>query len=121
MVSGDQVIKSAKHRDHIAKQENVIAFEVEGAELWETIPTIVVKGVSYYADSHENKGWQLYAAAIAAAHAKGLLKTWRPTMKPAQDGCHNGPSTIHQAFNGNFMAGKNIHNGGTYTAESINF
>lgn len=81
---------------------------------------IEVKGVSDYADSHKSKGWQLYAAATAAC-AKGLLRTWRPTMKPAQDGCHNGPSTIHQAFNGNFMAGKNIHNGGTYTAESINF
>jgi len=124
VASGDQVMKSAQHRDRIANQENIIAFEMEGAGLWETIPTIVVKGVCDYADSHKNKGWQLYAAATAAACAKGILRTWRPTMRPAQSGHHDGasvPLPMHQVFSGNFTAGKNIHNSGTYTAESINF
>ncbi|RAL07841.1 purine and uridine phosphorylase [Aspergillus homomorphus CBS 101889] len=47
IASGDQVLKSAQHRDRIARQENVIAFEMEGAMLWESIPTIVVKGMWY--------------------------------------------------------------------------
>jgi hypothetical protein len=32
-----------------------------------------VCGICDYADSHKNKGWQNYAAATAAACAKGLL------------------------------------------------
>ncbi|PLB48791.1 purine and uridine phosphorylase [Aspergillus steynii IBT 23096] len=67
MLSDDQVIKSALHRDLIAQKEGVIAFEMEGAGLSETIPTMVVKGSSDYADSHKNKRWQPYAAATAAA------------------------------------------------------
>lgn len=124
VASGDQVIKSAQHRDRIADRENVIAFEMEGAGLWEIIPTIAVKGVCDYADSHKNKGWQLHAAMTAATCAKGILQVWRPTVKSTQDGHHNSvpvPSPMHQVFNGNFTAGKNIHNSGNYTAESINF
>ncbi|GFF59601.1 hypothetical protein IFM62136_04244 [Aspergillus lentulus] len=124
IASGDQVIKSAQHRDHIATQEHVIAFEMEGAGLWENIPTIVVKGICDYADSHKNKGWQQYAAATAAACTKGILKIWRPTKRPTSDGHHDGarlPLSTYQVFNGNFFAGKSIHNGGTYTAKSMNF
>ncbi|CAG8045811.1 unnamed protein product [Penicillium olsonii] len=75
--SGDQVIKSALHRDCIAKEEGVIGFEMEGAGIWETVPTIIVKGVSDYSDSHKSKAWQPYSAAAAAACAKGMLKMWR--------------------------------------------
>jgi nucleoside phosphorylase len=124
VASSDQVIKSSHHRDCIAEQEDVIAFEMEGAGVWETIPTIVVKGVCDYADSHKSKRWQRYAAATAAACAKAMLKTWRPTTSPSRDGYHDRPhlpSPVQQAFNGNFTAGKNIHVGGTYSAESINF
>ncbi|KAJ6109958.1 hypothetical protein N7486_002193 [Penicillium sp. IBT 16267x] len=124
LASGDQVIKSALHRDHIAKQEGVIGFEMEGAGLWDIIPTIVVKGVCDYADSHKGKEWQLYAAAAAAACAKGILNKWRGTLRPIEDKSdykEPAPSPIHQVFSGNFTAGKNNHSGGIYTAESMNF
>ena len=124
LASGDQVIKSALHRDHIAKREGVIGFEMEGAGLWDIIPTIVVKGVCDYADSHKNKEWQPYAAATAAACAKGILKIWKGTPRwtgDRSDDKESAPSQIHQVFSGNFTAGKNIHNGGTYTAQSFNF
>jgi hypothetical protein len=124
LASGDQVVKSAQHRDCIAEQENVIAFEMEGAGLWGTIPTIAVKGVCDYADSHKNKVWQLYAAATAAACAKGMLKTWRATIEPAQVRNHGDAPVstgMHQVFSGNFIAGKNVYNAGTYISDSINF
>ncbi|OQD86911.1 hypothetical protein PENSOL_c083G06260 [Penicillium solitum] len=124
LASGDQVIKSASHRDHIAKQEGVIGFEMEGAGLWDTIPTIVVKGVCDYADSHKGKDWQPYAAATAAACAKGILKIWRGSVRRTEDRSDEeqfAPSPTHQIFSGNFTAGRNIYNGGTFTAESINF
>lgn len=124
LASGDQVIKSGIHRDHIAKEEGVIGFEMEGAGLWDTVPTIVVKGVCDYADSHKSKEWQLYAAITAAACAKGLLKIWikpSPTEEGSSDYHESALSGMHQDFSGNFTAGKNIHNGGIFTAESINF
>ncbi|CAG8359298.1 unnamed protein product [Penicillium salamii] len=123
LASGDQVIKSAIHRDHIAREEGVIGFEMEGAGLWDTVPTVVVKGVCDYADSHKSKDWQLYAATTAAACARNLLKKWTASTPPEEKAPHNlehVPSQAHQIFSGNFT-GKSLFNGGTFTAESINF
>ncbi|KAF7511558.1 hypothetical protein GJ744_004146 [Endocarpon pusillum] len=72
--SGDVVMKSAWHRDLIAAEENVIGFEMEGARVWDNFPTIVIKGVCDYADSHKDKRWQSYASITAAACAKALLR-----------------------------------------------
>ena len=119
--SGDQVMKSAMHRDTIAEREDIIAFEMESAGLWDTIPTVVIKGVCDYADSHKNKKWQLYAAATAAACSKSFLKKWRPKGKPVQrigdsDGRPSSSALPRQVFSGNFTAGKSIHQGGTYNS-----
>ncbi|KAF2830310.1 hypothetical protein CC86DRAFT_238346, partial [Ophiobolus disseminans] len=46
---------------------------MEAAGLMNSFPCLVVRGICDYADSHKNKRWQLYAAATAAAYAKGLL------------------------------------------------
>ncbi|KAB8072421.1 purine and uridine phosphorylase [Aspergillus leporis] len=97
LASGDQVIKSAHHRDRIARQENVITFKMKGA-------------------GHKNDRWQLYAAATAAACAKGIMETWRLTMKLTCDGSDNRgtvPWPTNQVSSGTFTAGKNVHNGGT--------
>lgn len=75
MASGDTVMKSGEDRDRIAKEEGVIAFEMEGAGVWEQPYTscLLIKGVCDYADSHKNKDWQYFAAATAAAVMKALL------------------------------------------------
>jgi len=74
IASGDTVMKSGKRRDEIAKNLNVIAFEMEGAGVWDNLPCIVIKGVCDYADSHKNKKWQNYAAATAASCMKAFLE-----------------------------------------------
>ncbi|KAH7329507.1 hypothetical protein B0I35DRAFT_474104 [Stachybotrys elegans] len=79
IASGDTVLKSASDRDRIAARENVIAFEMEGAGIWEQLPCIVVKGVCDYADSHKNKKWQNFAAATAASAAKAILERYART------------------------------------------
>jgi nucleoside phosphorylase len=79
--SGDLVMKSGHHRDQIAKKENVIAFEMEGAGVWENFPSMLVKAVCDYADSRKNKEWQGYAAAAAAACTKAVLKEWTATNR----------------------------------------
>ncbi|KAK1241764.1 hypothetical protein MKX07_007587, partial [Trichoderma sp. CBMAI-0711] len=81
VASGDTVLKSGEDRDRIARKERVIAFEMEGAGIWEEIPCIIVKGVCDYADSHKNKRWQDFAAATAAAAAKALLHRYPKTEK----------------------------------------
>ena len=76
IASGDTVMKSGKDRDRIAKEQNVIAFEMEGAGFWEELPCLVVKGVCDYADSHKDKSWQPFAAATAAATMRALLERY---------------------------------------------
>ncbi|KAL7957643.1 hypothetical protein V8C34DRAFT_171260 [Trichoderma compactum] len=73
VASADIVMKSGDHRDQIAKQYDIIAFEMEGAGLWDECPCIVVKGICDYSDSHKNKIWQPFAAATAAAAVKAML------------------------------------------------
>ncbi|KAK1621875.1 hypothetical protein BDP81DRAFT_476751 [Colletotrichum phormii] len=54
--SGDTVIKSGEHRDRVAQEHNIIAFEMEGAGVWEEIPD--------------------FAAAMAASATKALMERY---------------------------------------------
>jgi len=85
IASGDKVMKSARDRDMITEKESVIAFEMEGAGIWEYLPCIIVKGVCDYADSHKNKIWQGYAAAAAAACTEAILKKWPKADRQYQE------------------------------------
>ena len=78
IASGNQVVISGEYRDKIAAQEKVIAFEMEGAGVWDNFPCIVIKGVCDYADSHKSYDWQSYAATTATAVAKAFLGEWTP-------------------------------------------
>ncbi|KAI1694588.1 phosphorylase superfamily domain-containing protein [Ditylenchus destructor] len=75
--SGDKVMKSGEDRDRIARSEGIIAFEMEGAGVWDTLPCVIIKGICDYSDSHKDKRWQNYAASTAAACAKAFLEGWR--------------------------------------------
>ncbi|KAH7140326.1 nucleoside phosphorylase domain-containing protein [Dactylonectria estremocensis] len=74
--SGNTVMKSGQDRDRIARTHDIIAFEMEGAGIWDEIPCIVVKGICDYADSHKNKKWQDFAAASAASVARAMLERY---------------------------------------------
>jgi nucleoside phosphorylase len=76
IASGDTVMKSGYDRDNIAIKENVLAFEMEGAGIWDNLPSIIIKGVCDYADSHKSKCWQDYAASTAAACMRAFLDEW---------------------------------------------
>ncbi|GKT49604.1 uncharacterized protein ColSpa_09785 [Colletotrichum spaethianum] len=77
--SGDTVMKSGVDRDRIASDHSIVAFEMEGAGVWDEIPCVIVKAVCDYADSHKNKKWQDYAAATAASTTKALLENYAST------------------------------------------
>ncbi|KAL5085680.1 hypothetical protein Trisim1_010028 [Trichoderma cf. simile WF8] len=75
MASGDMVIKDAQFRNRLNERFSgkILCVEMEAAGLINDFPCLVVRGICDYADSHKNKAWQKYAAAVAAAFAKELL------------------------------------------------
>ncbi|PGG96037.1 hypothetical protein AJ79_09752 [Helicocarpus griseus UAMH5409] len=73
IASGNQVMKHGKTRDKIAENNDIICFEMEAAGLIDTFPCLVIRGICDYSNSHKNKEWQPYAAAVAAAYAKEWL------------------------------------------------
>lgn len=81
--SSDTRLRSGEHRDLTAKHYGVLAFEMEGAGVWDELPCIIVKGVCNYADSHTNNHWQNFAAATAASVAKSLVERYTKTDKSA--------------------------------------
>ena len=83
LACSNQVMKSGKHRDQIAAEKEVIGFEMESAGTWDYVPTVVIKSVCDYADSHKNTQWQAYAATTAAACTKAILEEWRSVDVPA--------------------------------------
>ncbi|KAI9656906.1 MAG: hypothetical protein M1821_003545 [Bathelium mastoideum] len=74
IASGNMVIKDGITRDTLSTSLGGVAcFEMEAAGLMNSFPCLVIRGICDYADSHKNKSWQPYAAAVAAACAKELL------------------------------------------------
>ncbi|KAK6341310.1 hypothetical protein TWF696_008389 [Orbilia brochopaga] len=73
IASGNSVIKSGVKRDQISGDRNVLCFEMEAAGIVDELPSLVIRGICDYSDSHKNKIWQPYAALAAAAYAKELL------------------------------------------------
>ncbi|KGO43187.1 Nucleoside phosphorylase [Penicillium expansum] len=81
IASGNQVIKDAKVRDGINEHlgGKVLCVEMEAAGLMNDFPCIVIRGICNYADKWKNDEWQPYAAAVAAACAKAVLKYVQPS------------------------------------------
>jgi nucleoside phosphorylase len=74
IASGDRVMKSATKRNKATHDlGDILCFEMEAAGIATEFSCIVIRGISDYADSHKNNGWQRYAAATAAASAKEML------------------------------------------------
>ncbi|KAI1844190.1 hypothetical protein JX266_009674 [Neoarthrinium moseri] len=134
IASGDTVFKSGMHRDRIAKQENVIAFEMEGAGVWDEVPCIVVKGVCDYADCHKHKDWQNFSAATAAAAAKAVLGRYTQTDSDKSNAARTAAledehvskhkalpeSTWNPVFNGE-IKGRNVIAGSSLTGGNFTF
>ncbi|KAK6518886.1 hypothetical protein TWF281_003577 [Arthrobotrys megalospora] len=73
IASGNQVMKYGSARDQLSRSKGVLCFEMEAAGIVDEIPTLVVRGICDYSDSHKNKAWQPYAALVAAVFARELL------------------------------------------------
>ncbi|KAJ4201781.1 hypothetical protein NW767_006319 [Fusarium falciforme] len=93
IASGNQVIKDSITRDTIARELDIICFEMEAAGLMDVLPCLPIRGICDYADSHKSKEWQRYAAATAAACAKELIEILPAHSAVLENGSiHNSPS-----------------------------
>lgn len=78
IASGNQLMKDAHIRDKLAAEKGVLCFEMEAAGLVNHFSCLVIRGICDYSDSHKNKEWQGFAAMMAAAYAKDLLRQIPP-------------------------------------------
>ncbi|KAI8402018.1 hypothetical protein FOFC_17323 [Fusarium oxysporum] len=77
----------AIHYGHVCKlaaSMDVLCFEMEAAGLMNHFPCLVIRGICDYSDSHKNKVWQGFAAMMAAAYAKDLLRQIPPSKVEAE-------------------------------------
>ncbi|RSM03024.1 hypothetical protein CEP52_007613 [Fusarium oligoseptatum] len=74
IASGNQVMKDSIARDNIARELDIICFEMEAAGLMDVLSCLPIRGICDYSDSHKSKEWQRYAAATAASYAKELIE-----------------------------------------------
>ncbi|KAJ5740279.1 hypothetical protein N7493_000151 [Penicillium malachiteum] len=74
IASSSQLMKNALIRDRLSAERDVLCFEMEAAGLMNHFPCLVIRGICDYADSHKSKEWQGYAAMVAAAYARDLLR-----------------------------------------------
>ncbi|KAF5268142.1 hypothetical protein FOXYS1_962, partial [Fusarium oxysporum] len=84
VASANQLMKDALARDKLAASMDVLCFEMEAAGLMNHFPCLVIRGICDYSDSHKNKEWQGYAAMMAAAYAKDLLRQIPPSKVEAE-------------------------------------
>lgn len=73
IATGELVIKDATLRDRLAREHNLLCFEMEAAGALVDLPCMVIRGISDYCDSHKNDRWHGYASLAAAAYARQLL------------------------------------------------
>ncbi|KAI8659737.1 hypothetical protein NCS56_01191500 [Fusarium sp. Ph1] len=81
IASGNHVMKDSATRDNVARELDIICFEMEAAGLMDILPCLPIRGICDYSDSHKSKEWQKYAAATAASYAKELVE-----ILPANNG-----------------------------------
>ncbi|GES61256.1 Pfs, NACHT and Ankyrin domain protein [Aspergillus terreus] len=92
IASGNQVMRNGTTRDDVARQLDVICFEMETAGLIDILPCLPIRGICDYSDSHKGKEWQRYAAATAAAYARELLEELPVTDVHASNKCLHYPN-----------------------------
>ena len=82
--SGEKLMKNGSQRDSLARKLDVICFEMESAGLMSVMRCLPIRGICDYADTHKNKRWQKYAAAVASAYARELLEIMPVALSETQ-------------------------------------
>jgi nucleoside phosphorylase len=120
--SGDKLMRDARRRDELRDLYGLIGLEMEAAGTMNHIRVGVIRGVCDYGDERKNKEWQPYAAVMAAAYAKAILREIfvAPGESPAvaapiESGYEPTPRELTQfVFNGQ-VSGKNVQTGMSFS------
>ncbi|RYC80815.1 hypothetical protein BFJ63_vAg16300 [Fusarium oxysporum f. sp. narcissi] len=99
IASANQLMKDALARDKLAASMDVLCFEMEAAGLMNHFPCLVIRGICDYSDSHKGKEWQGFAAMMAAAYAKDLLRQIPPSKVEAEKPISKVLSSIESTGN----------------------
>ena len=80
IASSGTLLKSPRRRDALGREHHVRAVEMEGAGVAEAAWAgqrgyLVIRGGCDYCDQFKNDNWQKYAAVVAAAYLKALLRS----------------------------------------------
>ncbi|KAI7760689.1 hypothetical protein LZL87_007901 [Fusarium oxysporum] len=97
--SANTVMKDSTIRDQIARELDVLCFEMEAAGIMDIMPCLPIRGICDYSDSHKAKEWQRYAAATAATYAYEFLELWRGDSQASSVGYHQ-PQSEHNMVSG---------------------
>ncbi|RAH58809.1 Pfs, NACHT and ankyrin domain protein [Aspergillus piperis CBS 112811] len=87
IASGNTVVGDGVTRDTINHRfgNSILCFEMEAAGVMNTLPCLVVRGISDYADSRKNDEWRPRAIAAACSYAKALILQIPPEEVPQQE------------------------------------
>ncbi|EWG54080.1 hypothetical protein FVEG_17240 [Fusarium verticillioides 7600] len=122
--SADQVMKNARKRDMLAREEDIICFEMEATAAMEAATgnqaltgCMSIRGISDYSDGHKNDLWHNYAAFSAAVCAAELLKclslktvlkmTIKLTLEDLKIIVHSAVSGVDARINGRLNTADN--------------
>lgn len=84
ITSGNDIVKHGAKRYKLSGGHGIIeCSQTEAAGLSDGFHCLFIRGISDYADSHNNDIWEPYAAAMAAAYAKELLHVLPPATSAA--------------------------------------
>ncbi|XDG02917.1 hypothetical protein ABKA04_002532 [Annulohypoxylon sp. FPYF3050] len=89
--SSNSLMRVVDEREQYANDPDlrILCFEMEAAGLVNSIPCLVIRGISDYADSHKNDEWHNYAALTAAAYTRELLHILQAEEVTGQPGWIN--------------------------------
>ena len=99
--SANTILKSATHRNDLNERHNAIGFDTDAAGIMDELQPILIKGVSNYADGHNDERWLSHAAAAAASTCKAILEHLPPHRPP--------PPSIHDYFAPLYQSSEPIH------------
>ncbi|MEV4160839.1 phosphorylase family protein [Nonomuraea dietziae] len=85
--SGDELLRSARRRDELARREDLLAIEMEAAGVavgaaLDGRECLAVRGVSDYGDAAKSDLWHPAASLAAAAYVRALLDVLPPSSAP---------------------------------------
>ncbi|KAI6775011.1 hypothetical protein HG530_001769 [Fusarium avenaceum] len=80
IASGNSVMRDAILRDRLAVGSKALCFEMQAAGVMNIFPCLVTRGICNYADTHSSKEWRGYAAMVAAAYARDLIRYLVPEL-----------------------------------------